>query len=202
MTKTKMKALAAGVLLAALALTACAPKDNPPPVPHSTGGTTSASPTVTPSPGASVPPPANADEAKARAWDVVKAYWAMADEISRDKGANPDRIKALANGGGVDYVTDRASAIAQAGFVARGGRSVTMASAYTSDLITPKVANGFVGMKVCNDVNGITWYKPDGTPDRRPDILRSIEEVDVTYDASQSAWRVTAIRDPQPVKPC
>ncbi|MFK4298162.1 hypothetical protein ABH924_003323 [Arthrobacter sp. GAS37] len=203
MTHTK-KALTTAILLTVLAVTACTqPAPKPGPVSSSQTGSGTASPSATPTPGAEVSKPATPEEAKAAAWDVVQAYWALDDQIMKEKGANPDRIKALAVNAAYADTKVHAEAVAKAQFTATGNRKVTMISAYTSDLKGQiEVLNGNVGMKVCNDVNDIHWYKPDGTPDRRPDILRTTLDVSVIYDVNQGAWRVDSVTDPKEVKPC
>ena len=202
MTKTK-QTLAAAILLSTLAVTACTQPDPRPTVPGGPTSSSSPSPSATTTPGGEVPKPANADEAKEAAWEVVEAYWTLSDQIAREKGTKPERIMALANGAAADYVKVRAAAVAKSGFTAKGERKVTEISSYTSTLKgSVEVLHGNVGMKVCNDVSGITWYKADGTPDRRPDILRTTMDVSVIYDVTKGGWRIDSVTSPKTVKPC
>lgn len=195
MKNTKIRGLvgAGSLIVASLLLSACTggggadPSTTAPPA-----TSTSASPTATGP--TSAPPPASAADAIKAGSEAAKQYWATEDVILQDLGKNPERIDPYAMGDARADTLTAASRKAATGGTFTGTRSISVTQSYASDLLTTgqaPVANGFVGLTVCNDVSRIKSTSADGTVTSNSKNLRFLMTVESQYDAASGTWKVT-----------
>lgn len=192
---TKRYAIA-GIIVAALTLTAC-----------SVGGpispTTSASVTPTPTPTATSitgQAPADENEAITKAEAAIDLLFEINAEVSAAGGIDPSPYEAVATGNALAFYQADAARIAKGPIINEDGDSIDGPSTVTGSLVfEPKtaygqewkrVANGLVIVPGCLDGSGRLITTADGKPAMKNPNPRNEVEMHVVYDAEQKVWLV------------
>lgn len=196
--------VASGILLTGCTTPTPTPSDSP--SASATAPATTSAPISTAS--ATQSAPLDSKDAIAQATAVAKQYWAISDEILNDGGKDSARINAVAVGQASKFVIDSAANLAEQKITFTGKRGFEVTEANSSDLtVTDKsgdkvVKDGFVGLTVCNDVSGVSGTKADGSPAKMSSVLRSINSVEVEFDATAGKWFVSRYPTPSGVIAC
>lgn len=189
----------AGILAAALTLTACTGEGPADPT-GSPSGTPTPSPTAT-----SITGEAPADEAEAitKAEETIKQVLIVQSEVNAAGGTDASRYDDLATGKGLDYFTRNATRISKGPIANEDGENVE-GQAHSEGIIIfePETAygqewegtaNGLVILPGCMDISGYRITTADGKPAYRPDSDRGKVEFQVTYDNDRKLWLISNV---------
>lgn len=184
----------AGIIAAALTLTACTGTGNQNP-------TTSPTDTATPSPTATtVAPPADEEEAITNADAALTNWLAVRGEVNAAGGTDTDRLEALAVGRALELTLNDAATIAEGPVLNESGQNVegpaTTEGAFVHETITAysqqyeDITHGLVTLNACQDASGYVITTNDGSPAMRPENPRVVVDYQVIYEAERQAWLV------------
>ncbi len=184
----------AGIIAAALSLTACTGTGNPHPT---------ASPSNTPTPtstaGTKVPPPASEDEAIAAADSVLTEYLVARGEVNAAGGTDTSSLEVLATGKALDVAVRDAAYVAEGPVLnvdqvnvegpatTEGAIKYETLSAYGQPW--EDVENGLVTINACQDASEYKVFASDGSEALRPDA-RTTFDYQVIYDSERQTWLV------------
>ena len=184
----------AGIIAAALTLTACTGAGNPNPT---------ASPSNTPTPtstaGTKVPPPASEDEAIAAADSVLTEYLVARGEVNAAGGTDTSSLEVLATGKALDVAVRDAAYVAEGPVLnvdqvnvegpatTEGAIKYETLSAYGQPW--EDVENGLVTINACQDASEYKVFASDGSEALRPDA-RTTFDYQVIYDSERQTWLV------------
>ncbi len=186
----------AGIIAAALTLTACTGTGNPTP----TGSPTH---TATPTPTATSitgEAPADEDEAITKAEATIDLLFQVNAEVSAAGGTDPSPYDAVATGKALAFYQADAARIANGPIINEDGDSIDGPSTVEGALVfEPKtaygqewegIANGLVIVPGCLDGSGRMITTADGKPAMKNPNPRNEVEMHVIYDADKKAWFV------------
>lgn len=186
----------AGIIAAALTLTACTGTGNPTP----TGSPTN---TATPTPTATSitgEAPADEDEAITKAEATIDLLFQVNAEVSAAGGTDPSPYDAVATGKALAFYQADAARIANGPIINEDGDSIDGPSTVEGALVfEPKtaygqewegIANGLVIVPGCLDGSGRMITTADGKPAMKNPNPRNEVEMHVIYDADKKAWFV------------
>jgi hypothetical protein len=193
---TKRSIAIAGLIAAALTLTAC-----------STGGTpTPTKTTSTPSPTSTalnspVAAPKSQDDAIAAAETVLATWYKTRGAVNAAGGKDTDPLKLLSTGPALQITLDDAGRIATGPLLNADGQSIPGAAKTTGALTFEpgaaygqkwqNVENGLVTVDGCQDASNYHITTHDGKPAMRPPHDRIKLEYQVTYDPKSQLWLVS-----------
>lgn len=186
----------AGIIAAALTLTACTGTGNPTP----TG-----SPTNTPTPTPTVAPitgeaPADEDEAITKAQQTITLLFDVWEQVDATGGNSPELFDIVATGRMLSRVQEDASRTANGPILNEDGESIEgqatvegriefePTTAYGQEY--EGIANGLVIVPGCQDASGRITTTADGKPAMQNPTPRNEVEFHVIYDAETKTWLV------------
>ena len=186
----------AGIIAAALTLTACTGTGNPTP----TG-----SPTNTPTPTPTVAPitgeaPADEDEAITKAQQTITLLLDVWEQVDATGGNSPELFDIVATGRMLSRVQEDASRTANGPILNEDGESIEgqatvegriefePTTAYGQEY--EGIANGLVIVPGCQDASGRITTTADGKPAMQNPNPRNEVEFHVIYDAETKTWLV------------
>ncbi|KYJ98592.1 hypothetical protein AB1285_21745 [Microbacterium sp. NRRL B-14842] len=186
----------AGIIAAALTLTACTGTGNPTP----TG-----SPTNTPTPTPTVAPitgeaPADEDEAITKAQQTITLLLDVWEQVDATGGNSPELFDIVATGRMLSRVQEDASRTANGPILNEDGESIEgqatvegriefePTTAYGQEY--EGIANGLVIVPGCQDASGRITTTADGKPAMQNPTPRNEVEFHVIYDAETKTWLV------------
>lgn len=186
----------AGIIAAALTLTACTGTGNPTP----TG-----SPTNTPTPTPTVAPitgeaPADEDEAITKAQQTITLLLDVWEQVDATGGNSPELFDIVATGRMLSRVQEDASRTANGPILNEDGESIEgqatvegriefePSTAYGQEY--EGIANGLVIVPGCQDASGRITTTADGKPAMQNPTPRNEVEFHVIYDAETKTWLV------------
>lgn len=186
----------AGIIAAALTLTACTGTGNPTP----TG-----SPTNTPTPTPTVAPitgeaPADEDEAITKAQQTITLLLDVWEQVDATGGNSPELFDIVATGRMLSRVQEDASRTANGPILNEDGESIEgqatvegriefePTTAYGQEY--EGIANGLVIVPGCQDASGRITTTANGKPAMQNPTPRNEVEFHVIYDAETKTWLV------------
>lgn len=185
----------AGIIAAALTLTACTGTGTQNP-------TASPTETATPTPTASntqVPPPANEDEAITAAETVLTQYFVTRGEVNAAGGTDPAPLEEWATGRALDVAVNDAAGIAQGPILnvdqvnvegpgtTEGAIKYETVASYGQEW--EEIENGLVTINACQDSSEYKVWASDGSEALRPDA-RTTFDYQVIYNSESETWLV------------
>jgi hypothetical protein len=186
----------AGIIAAALTLTACTGTGNQTPT---------ASPTNTPTPTPTVAPitgeaPADEDEAITKAQQTITLLLDVWEQVDATGGNSPELFDIVATGRMLSRVQEDASRTANGPILNEDGESIEgqatvegriefePTTAYGQEY--EGIANGLVIVPGCQDASGRITTTADGKPAMQNPTPRNEVEFHVIYDAETKTWLV------------
>lgn len=182
----------AGIIAAALTLTACTGTGNPTP----TGSPTN-TPTPTPITGEA---PADEDEAITKAQQTITLLLDVWEQVDATGGNSPELFDIVATGRMLSRVQEDASRTANGPILNEDGESIEgqatvegriefePTTAYGQEY--EGIANGLVIVPGCQDASGRITTTADGKPAMQNPTPRNEVEFHVIYDAETKTWLV------------
>lgn len=186
----------AGIIAAALTLTACTGTGNQNPT---------ISPTDTPTPTPTVAPitgeaPADEDEAITKAQQTITLLFDVWEQVDATGGNSPELFDIVATGRMLSRVQEDASRTANGPILNEDGESIEgqatvegriefePTTAYGQEY--EGIANGLVIVPGCQDASGRITTTADGKPAMQNPTPRNEVEFHVIYDAETKTWLV------------
>ncbi|MDT0186999.1 hypothetical protein Q9S36_43130 [Microbacterium sp. ARD31] len=186
----------AGIIAAALTLTACTGTGNQNPT---------VSPTDTPTPTPTVAPitgeaPADEDEAITKAQQTITLLFDVWEQVDATGGNSPELFDIVATGRMLSRVQEDASRTANGPILNEDGESIEgqatvegriefePTTAYGQEY--EGIANGLVIVPGCQDASGRITTTADGKPAMQNPTPRNEVEFHVIYDAETKTWLV------------
>lgn len=186
----------AGIIAAALTLTACTGTGNPTPTGSPTN-TPTPTPTVTPITGEA---PADEDEAITKAQQTITLLLDVWEQVDATGGNSPELFDIVATGRMLSRVQEDASRTANGPILNEDGESIEgqatvegriefePTTAYGQEY--EGIANGLVIVPGCQDASGRITTTADGKPAMQNPTPRNEVEFHVIYDAETKTWLV------------
>ena len=186
----------AGIIAAALTLTACTGTGNPTPT-GSPANTPTPTPTVAPITGEA---PADEDEAITKAQQTITLLLDVWEQVDATGGNSPELFDIVATGRMLSRVQEDASRTANGPILNEDGESIEgqatvegriefePTTAYGQEY--EGIANGLVIVPGCQDASGRITTTADGKPAMQNPTPRNEVEFHVIYDAETKTWLV------------
>ena len=187
----------AGIIAAALTLTACSTGE---PTDPTASPTSTLTPTPTPTAtNPKVPAPASEDEAITAAETVLTQYFATRGEVNAAGGTDTAPLEDWATGRALDVAVNDATGIANGPILnvdqknidgpgtTEGAIKFETKAAYGQTW--EEVENGLVTINACQDASDYKIWASDGSVAMRPDA-RSTFDYQVVYDSETETWLV------------
>ncbi|WP_292809433.1 hypothetical protein [Microbacterium sp.] len=186
----------AGIIAAALTLTACTGTGNPTPTGSPTN-TPTPTPTVTPITGEA---PADEDEAITKAQQTITLLLDVWEQVDATGGNNPELFDIVATGRALTEAQNDAARTANGPILNEDGESIEGQATVTGKLVFEPmtaygqeyegIANGLVIVPGCLDGSGRITTTADGKPAMTNPEPRNEVEFHVIYDAESQRWLV------------